>query len=61
MSPITLDTKAARGVLSIGNTKLYELIKSGDLTVVKIGRKTLITVASIEALIAKSTVRGERG
>jgi excisionase family DNA binding protein len=37
----------------IGRSKLYELIASGDIQVVKIGSSTLIPVASLQALIAR--------
>ena len=37
--------------ISIGRTKLYELINAGDLDVVKVGRATLITMSSLQRLI----------
>lgn len=41
----------AAQMLGIGKTKLYELIAQGEVEVVKIGKVTLITVRSLEALI----------
>jgi excisionase family DNA binding protein len=38
--------------LSVGRTKLYELVNEGRLELVKIGRKSLITEESINSLIA---------
>ena len=38
--------------LSIGTTKLHELINVGKLETFKIGRKTLVKAESIHALIA---------
>ena len=39
--------------LSIGNTKCYELIASGDLEVVRLGNRcTRVRVSSVERLIA---------
>ena len=38
----------------IGLTKTQELINAGDLKTVKIGRSTLITRASAEALVEKN-------
>ena len=35
----------------IGKTKLYELVGSGDLEAIRIGRRTLILQTSIDALI----------
>lgn len=60
MKPIALDIASARQALSLGRTKIYDLLKSGALVRVKIGRKTLITVASIEALVDTCTVGGDR-
>lgn len=37
--------------LSLGRTSIYNLIKAGQLETVKLGRRTLIKVSSIEALI----------
>ena len=39
--------------LGIGRTKIYELIAEGELKLVKLGKKSLITVASMEALVAR--------
>jgi excisionase family DNA binding protein len=41
----------ACGLLSIGRTTLYALIGRGDLTVLKVGRQTLIPTKSLDAFI----------
>jgi excisionase family DNA binding protein len=41
----------ACALLGIGRTTLYELIKNGDLEATKVGRRTLLTTASLEAFI----------
>ena len=47
-------TAKARELLGdIGRTKLYELIAAGDLDARKIGDRTVITCASINALIER--------
>jgi excisionase family DNA binding protein len=38
----------------IGRSKLYELIQSGDIGIVKIGASTLIPVDSLRDLIARN-------
>ena len=43
----------ASRMIGIGRTKLYELIKAGDLETVKIGRATLITMSSLRQLIER--------
>jgi len=40
-------------MLGIGKTKLYELIAEGELETIRIGRRTLIMQASIDALIQR--------
>jgi len=39
--------------LSIGRTSAFALIRSGDLTSFRVGRKRLITTASIDAFVSK--------
>ncbi|WP_235209943.1 helix-turn-helix domain-containing protein [Sphingobium sp. Ant17] len=38
----------------IGRSKLYELIQSGDIEIVKIGTSTLIPVESLRQLINRN-------
>jgi excisionase family DNA binding protein len=52
MEPLCISVPEAMRLLGVGRTKLYELINSHHLRVVKIGRRTLISVASIHALIS---------
>jgi len=51
--PLTVRIPEAARITGLGRTKLYELIASGDLAVIKIGRATLVTMASIEALLER--------
>jgi len=53
--PLTVRIPAAVRMTGIGRSKLYELIASGDIEIVKIGSATLIPVASLQALIARYT------
>jgi len=50
MERITTSVADARKALGIGNTKIYELINSGQLDTIRIGRRRLIKIASIERL-----------
>ena len=43
----------ASRMIGIGRTKLYELISTGDLETIKIGRATLITMRSLRKLIER--------
>ena len=51
MEQLTITVQMAGEVLGLGSTKLYELLASGELTRVKIGRRTLVTTESIRALV----------
>ena len=43
----------ASRMIGIGRTKIYELIKAGDLETVKIGQATLVTIRSLRRLIER--------
>lgn len=51
MDPIATSVNGAAKALSLGRTTIYELIKSGRLETIKLGRRTLVKTASIRALI----------
>ena len=55
-APLLVSPKESQRLLSVGQTTLYELIKSGKLEVVKIGRATRIQRASIDALVAGGAI-----
>lgn len=51
--PITVRIPDAARMLGLGRSKIYELIASGDIEIVKLGRSTLVPVASLHALIER--------
>ena len=51
--PLSVSPKEGFAMLGIGMTLGYELLNSGDLESFTIGRARRITVASIEAYIAR--------
>jgi hypothetical protein len=53
MRPLAIPIRTTRRIIGIGNTKLWELIGSGALETISIGRRRLVLVASIEQLIEK--------
>lgn len=53
MDPVAVRPKDAFAAIGVGVTKGYELIGSGELDVIKIGRATRITVQSINAMVAR--------
>lgn len=53
MDTVSVSINDAARAIGIGRTKLYALISSGDLDVIKIGRRTLVKTASIRTLLEK--------
>jgi excisionase family DNA binding protein len=51
MEPLTVSVTEAARALGLGRTSIYALIRQNRLEVVKIGRRTLLTTASLRALI----------
>jgi hypothetical protein len=51
VEPLTVRIPEALRLTGIGRSKLYELIKSGDVETVKIGTATLVTMASLRRLV----------
>lgn len=48
--PLTVRIPVAVKLTRIGRSKLYELIRSGDVEAVKIGTATLVKIASLRRL-----------
>lgn len=54
MEQLTITPTKAKDVLGIGLTKLYELINDGTLQTVQVGRRRMIKIASIHALVSQA-------
>lgn len=52
MEPITVTIEGAKRATGLGHTSVYKLIKQGKLQTVHVGRRTLVTVESIRALVS---------
>lgn len=50
MEPIAISINGAAKALGVGRSSIYSLLKSGRLESIKIGRRTLLTTASISRL-----------
>ena len=50
--PLAYSIADAMRVTSLGRTKLYAMLKSNQLSAIRIGGRTLIPAASLRALIA---------
>ncbi|GAA0861844.1 hypothetical protein GCM10009115_06100 [Sphingopyxis soli] len=52
---LTYTVNEATEALGIGRTTIYELIKGGELAVVKIGSRTIIRRKDLDALLDRNT------
>lgn len=50
VEPLFLPLSEGFSVMGVGRTKGYQLVKEGKIKVVKIGRKSLTSVASLRSL-----------
>jgi excisionase family DNA binding protein len=53
LQPLAVSPRQACGLLSIGLTRLYELLGSGELDSFLVGRSRRITVASMQAFVER--------
>jgi excisionase family DNA binding protein len=51
--PITVRVREACRLTGIGRSKLYELIASGEIKIVKVGAITLVPVASLTTFLQR--------
>ena len=60
MNPVLLPVypDAARALGGLGRTKLYELISSGQLRTVTIGRRRFVPATAVEEYVARLEQRG---
>lgn len=49
--PLSVRIKEACRLTGIGRSKLYELIASGDVEIVKVGAITLVPISSLKGLL----------
>jgi len=52
-NPICLRVNDAARMIGVGRTKLYALIAAGEVEMVKLGKATRITTASLHDLITR--------
>jgi excisionase family DNA binding protein len=56
VEPICVKVNDAARMIGVGRTKLYELIAAGEVDIVKLGKSTRVTTASLYNLIKKLQV-----
>lgn len=53
IEPLTVRIATAVRITGLSRSRIYELIQSGDLETVKVGRATLVQFGSLKALVAE--------
>ncbi|WP_076717973.1 helix-turn-helix domain-containing protein [Sphingomonas sp. gentR] len=56
MLPLTVTVREALTLIGIGRTRFYELVAAGQITTVKIGRRRLVHLESLQRLAAEGYV-----
>ncbi len=54
MEPVTVTVSTAMAAIGIGQTKIYELMNNGTLQTVRVGRRRLVRIDSIRALVGQA-------
>ena len=53
VEPICVKINDAARMIGVGRTKLYELIASGEIEAIKLGKSTRITTTSLHKLVRR--------
>lgn len=61
MTRLLHPTAEAAALIGVGRSTLYELVKSGEIKTVKIGRRTLIADDELQRFVASLVKTGELG
>jgi len=56
IEPLTVRISTAVRITGLSRSRIYELIQSGELDTVKVGRATLVQYASLKQLTANRTI-----
>ena len=60
VEPVVVTVADAATMLSVGRSRIYELIQSGDLASVKLGASRRLTIKSIRQLLARNAMPPQR-
>ena len=52
LEPLTVRISTAVRITGLSRSRIYELIQSGDLETVKVGRATLVQFQSLKSLVS---------
>ncbi|WP_082443133.1 MULTISPECIES: helix-turn-helix domain-containing protein [unclassified Sphingomonas] len=53
VAPLTISVNDALAMLGIGRTRFYELVAAGEIQTIKLGRRRLVQVASLQRLASE--------
>lgn len=53
VTPLTISVNDALAMLGIGRTRFYELVAAGEIQTIKLGRRRLVQVASLQRLASE--------
>ena len=53
LEPLAVDVNTACDLIGCKRSKFYELVKTGEIVVIKLGSKTLAPIDQLKALIAR--------
>ncbi|WP_082468112.1 MULTISPECIES: helix-turn-helix domain-containing protein [unclassified Sphingomonas] len=53
ITPLTISVNDALAMLGIGRTRFYELVAAGEIATIKLGRRRLVQVASLQRLASE--------
>ena len=56
--PLLLKVEASAKLLSLGRTKMYELIAAGDVPVIRLGRSVRVPTASLRQWVEDRSKQG---
>ena len=56
VEPICVRVNDAARMIGVGRTKLYQLIATGEVEMVKIGKATRVTTASLRELVGRGSL-----
>jgi excisionase family DNA binding protein len=58
LSRLLLDYEEAGDALNVGRTTIYKLVAAGEITPVKIGKRSLVTADSVRAYVNRLASEG---
>jgi hypothetical protein len=53
--PLLVSAPKARKIIDVGNTKFWELVKSGEIKMANVGGRRMVVYSSLEALATSGT------